>query len=819
LPKLSTLSGDIFLRVTQSLQKLVEAWSTSGDGEKLLSPNMSARRLPDANTMFALYGDLIFEAVSMEKTSHENGRSLAISILCNILSKWQYRKEISESYLILSCHYLKASLTGALISAASTIACVEKVMISGHSGIRCLIAPAFIAVRNIVPRQKSQKQQITLHDISPQELNMACYRLLSLVSSFVLDDDPFMSLDILVELKPTDHQYSALIFQCFSQTPNGLFKACILDIFVRSLFAEDSLVNIRFILNSISSMLYSEYTDSPSLLPVLVKIYEEILIKPPASWSISSSLQIEIQITIVNILEQLSRIGGSIQVADSQRLCLSLINFALSLHSKQNLPLYLHLIFSIYEAIFSWISLTASSPACVPAFLAMLVKFLNEPSSANVNSTSRSVKSPTSPIIYGVKTRKSLIDRVFTVEVGSEDDRPGSLSPTLLKGTDEIFLEYTESTLQKFIHILLQEQINSNYPLNLDSVVEEGPGTGVKYFSLSSTIIIGFSDTKVFSRNSVGKFVWDIDFKVKSDSSQVPEKPTPSESVLIYEDSIDTTPILPFKSKSVLLDSTDDIQSLDDDVILNDFSWVETLNNNSKFTSMTEEVQSFLKNDMIPKIPLKSRTSIYQPQSPASIDYAEIISQMFLTHLGYLNANLHSLICPISPDYADLLRLDGLSCRETINIPIHFIASNYFEIEIEGSRVSRAFEYFVKRLGAFRDDGIGPIFSDSSFEVEFPVMPETGSHHDSSPVSIVWSEDFEDFSSNIPQSNSNFIYLVILPVLLDSRKGRFFRIRVLLTPALNSPQNILHVSLFLLYTFSFHYLLFNFSHSVRFVME
>lgn len=99
LPIISSLSADLFLRALQSLEKISSVW--------LLGPDTS---IPDANTLFKVYGEYIFDAVSIDKPSHEAGRAIAISILCKILSKRQYRTEISDQYLTFSFSCMKKVL-------------------------------------------------------------------------------------------------------------------------------------------------------------------------------------------------------------------------------------------------------------------------------------------------------------------------------------------------------------------------------------------------------------------------------------------------------------------------------------------------------------------------------------------------------------------------------------------------------------------------------------------------------------------------------------------------------------------------------------
>lgn len=811
LPKVSSLSGDIFLRALQSLEKIINIWfSASASTVQQPHGTIVDRKIPSANTIFEIYGEIIFEAASAEKSTHENGRSIAISLICRILSKWQYRESIAEQYLSSSCASLKAALLGDLHASASVLVNIEAVLTSGHSGLLCLVTPIFMAARKIIPKGKIQKSP--LHNVSNDIMRLCCYRLLTMIFCYFSESGCPLSFKLVdwKGLKPLDHSHSVAIFQCYAKSLKIhaiLLKAHLLDTLIGSLYLEDNAGNIRFILNSISALLYADYKDFPELFPVLTKIFEDLLCKPSTVWSSSPTSLVDTQITIVRILEQWSRIG-KLPTEQAQKFCSSLINLMVSLHSKGNIPLYFRLIISIYEALFSWLSISGSTPfTCVSSFVSALVKFINDPLASKRTKPAATTTSNTSntstagPSIYGLKNRKSLTERVFTLELGTEDKRPKSLSPTLLKGIDEIFTEYTDSTLQRLLNLLLQEQINTNYPVKLDSCTVQDEDDiltmgNVKYYSLTSSILIGFNENFIFVRNSIGKFIWRHDFAKTGDQNYEEPQQMESSSIILDEDPIDPSQVLPFRTPLVLSE-----ESLDPEIILNDSNWTRSLDNNktiaAKITPILKEVSNHLRDEIIPEMPQKSRLNRIRPQPSLSIENdPEIISRLFFTHLGFLNSSTCALLCPLSPRdrssfISDLKKLDVLPCRDMINIPIYFLASS------EKAAVSKSFEQFVKGLGGFTQNSSGPIFADSSVEVNFPVIsfseaqsPSTQSNFNES-VSILWSEDFEPIEFPSSTSNSSFVHLLISPVLINGSKGHFFRIRILLAPTLQPEYNSL----------------------------
>lgn len=814
------MSGDIFLRALQALDKIINIWFSSGTSIIQQPPFTPLdRKIPNANTIFELYGEMIFEVASVEKSTHENGRAIAISLICRILAKWQYRESICDQYLSLSCESLKAALSSDLHAAASVLFHIESVFVAGHAGLLCLVTPMFMAVRRIIPKGKIQKSP--LHNVTYEAMRMCCYRLLSMIFCYYSEFGSPLTY-ALVDwnvLKPLEHSHSVTIFQCYSKSLKShaiLLKAHLLDTLIGSLHLEDNPSNIRFLLNSVSALLYADYMEFPELFPVLMKIFENLLCKPPTLWTSSASSLVDTQITIVRILEQWSRIGP-LPTDHMEKFCMALIQLAISLHSKANLPLYFRLIISIYENLISWISVSGSPFQSLSAFISALVKFTNDPTasktkkmtnsstSASTGSVSIPSASPAGPSIYGLRTRKSLAERLFTLELGSEDQRPESLSPTLLKGFEEIFLEYTDSIIHRLLNLLLQEQINTNYPVKLDSKDDFEAGH-VKYFSLTSSILIGFNEKFLFVRNSIGKFIWRHEYKREEEEEETAGYEEREGSITLDETINSDSCRYPFRTPIVVtdLDSQDT-----NETILNDSNWTRTLNNNktiaSKITPILKEVREHLENEILPSIPKKSELNRIKAQAPISIEYPEIISRLFLTHLGLLNSSTHAIISPLNPkDYSsfisDLKKLDSLPCRETINIPIYNKTMS----------VSKSFEHFIKGLGAFTETSLGPIFADSSIEVNFPVVlnyptdPDTDNLNTftsffNESVSIIWSEDFEPIKQ-LPNSNSNFVHLLISPVLINKRKGQFFRIRILLAstlqPEYNSIQSIYNVNTF-----------------------
>lgn len=903
LPKITDLSGDIFLRALQSHEKIINTWLSAGETTtKIPSDSTIDRKLPNANTIFEIYGESIFEGSLIEKSSHDQGRAIAISIICKIVSKWQYRESISDQNLSISCSCLRTALDGDVLAAATALYNVESVLVSGHMGIISLVIPVFGAILRFIPKCKTIKSP--LPGVQMEDLRMCCYRLLSLIYCYFDegDDDP-LDCKLIADFSVYGGSFKSLetaqtfsCFACFASSikkPSVFLKASHLDTLLASLLIEDSPSNIRFLLNSVSTVLFCNHLEFPELFSFLVKSFEDFLLKPPAIWS-NKSL-VDTQITIVRILEQWSRLTG-LSSADSIRLCSSLINMAVGLYSKANLPFYFRLIISIYESVFSWLSASGSPLVCVSAFIAALVKFMNQdaapikpknnqttqnnqtgqsqsnPSSQTTNQTSQpsqnpsSSSSPSSPSLYGMKSHKSLSERVFTLESGNEDPRPSRLSPSLQKGVAEVFLEYTDSTLQRLIGLLLQEQINSNYPVDMNSSLSDDCGLEtVKYFTLSSSIIVGFTDKIMFVRNSIGKFAWSHEYKVSTAAGS--PGTTPSTTILDHEA---VGELIPFSRKIVVTDA-DDVD--DSEILLNESNWIKTLENNrsvaAKITPILAEVQKHLKDEFTPAIPLKSRLNRVQPQAALPLDSPEILSRLLLTHLGFLNSGTQALVGIISSDSlaCDLKKLDELSARENIIVPIYFhsgtgsvpefvpqpaaqfvpetvpqsalqcvpesdsqsVSESALQSDSQSvpglvpesdplpvpQSVSQSFEHFVAGLGGYPDSAsIGPVYADSSLHVTFPVITEltTTCPQFNESVSVIWSEDSETLQS-LPKSPSNFVHFLVSPVLIGGRKGQFFRIRILLARSLkaeyNSIQSIYNVrancafiSLFLFSLFS-----------------
>ena len=813
MPKISTLAGEIFLRALQALDKIVLTWLTAGEVSNWYRSEIN-RKIPDANTLFEIYGDLIFESANCENSTHDQGRAIAISIICRILAKYQYREHVSETFLSSCCACLKTSLSGDLLASATTLYYLEPLLVSPHSGILCLIIPALQAIRRLVPKSKTPKSP--LQNIPIDALRMCCYRLMNLFYCYFSEHDCPVNLKLVDwnSFKSLDHSSSLDVFKCFSgslENHSVIFKAHILDTLIGSILAEDDSNNTRFLLNSVSALLYTDHNDFPGLYPFLCTLYETILCKTPASWIFTPASLVDTQITIVHILEQWSRIRP-LDPVQTQRLCIALVQLMISLHAKANLPLYFRLIASIYESVLSWLSVSGSLLQCISVFIPALVKFMNEP--IPVKSSSKTTVSPSSlgsPTIYGLKNRKSLAERVFSLEFGNEDQRPDSLSPSLLKGIDEIFFEYTDSVLQRLICLLHQDQINYNHPVNLDSLCDDLiDGLNVKYYSLSSSILIGFSDSFIFVRNSIGKFVWRHEYKISNDSEiHMKNSYTASDSVTLDHDrdcdceGTACDPLILFYTP-IVVTHTENVEECKD-IILNESNWIKTFNSNqtiaSKITPILSEVKTYLEKDNF-ILPSKSRLNTVHQQNPLPTGASEIISRLFLTNFGFLNSTTFSVISPIEVDakdrisfISDLKKLDSISSREHISIPIHFISSNYRNTM--DSSVSRSFETFVKGLGSFSRDEDGPIFTfSSSLKVNFPLefnSSESGIKDHNSPISIIWSEDSETIE-NLPNSkldSNNLIHLLILPISLNGSKGKFFRIRIILTRSLQAEYNSL----------------------------
>ena len=392
LPKITDLSGDIFLRALQSYERLLTLGYQPVKPHQKCQYSMTPKLIvnfPTHNTLFDIYGESLFEASMIEKSSHDQGRAIAISIICKIIPKmavpWRYLRKLFVHFLLLSS---KRPQWWHLAS-ATALYHMEPVLVSGHRGILSLVIPVWQQFFRFVPKSKTVKSP--LQTVPLESLRMCCYRLLSLIIVTLMNmtahwvqrsrliwvfttlkclKHPIIktSPTLLVSARPKRTQ----LF-CLNGPPWHPFG------FPSNWgFPFKHTVPLEFHFNCP----FTDHQNFLDLFPFLVRKFEELLLKPPANWAASF---VDTQITIVRILEQWSRLNV-LPSADSTRICTSLIGLTtFHLYSKMNLPLYFGLIISIYETVFSWLSAPGSPFVCVSAFITALVKFMNQDAKA-VNS-------------------------------------------------------------------------------------------------------------------------------------------------------------------------------------------------------------------------------------------------------------------------------------------------------------------------------------------------------------------------------------------------------------------------------------------------
>lgn len=735
LPKMSAMTADIYLRSAQALEKLLEIWLVDGS-------------VPDLNSLFTLYGDYIFDACMVEKAGFDTGRAIVIRMLCKMLSCWQYRTAVEERFLAISYAALQKALTteGDVLSAV--ILNVEPVLTSNQPGVRCLVLPLFMACRKIVRRYLASKSS------SQVPLRLCCYRILSLIgvhfNGEVLDRTDFEANDSLNGL------YSSKIYSVASYGNSAKsLQFMILDTLASSLSAEESMCNVRFLLNVMTS--FSSDADVP-LASVIVKIFEESLYQE--RW-VNETL-----LTTVRCMEQLSKIQNY-EPELVKRVCLSLMTQAESLYSRNPLPSIYYLLIAIFECSFAWLNIEGQLHIdCLSATLTTLTKIMNGLQHKG-DAKSRKSALIDSSATYNIKSRKSLTSRVFTTDAGLEDNRPRTLSPTLQKGVDEIVIEYLESTVQKISGLLLKSLLYVPHLTRIDNIDE----SNLTYFTLSANILVGVGEDVIVLRNAAGRYVWKTNFVDKAaDMTANPEYgPECTRIDLEFESKAAV-----FSRPLVVTEEADD----DVELLLNDENWLSSLENNPEksesISGVMKEASLHLKT-MLEEAPRKAlliSANANMKHQPVKTLFA------LFTHLGLTLPATRALLMPLRHCGSDLAKLDSMSVLETVTVPLIFKANKDSQ-----NAVSQSYMDFVNSLGSFDVDSSDLFYVDYSSNVNF-IVTKSEVVRDAS-VAIIWAEDAEDVSSlpqKLPADSSAFVYLAIAPLAVNNgRKGHFYQVRILLS--------------------------------------
>lgn len=735
LPKMSAMTADIYLRSAQTLEKLIEIW-------------LADDSVPDLNSLFTLYGDYIFDACMVEKAGYDTGRSIVLRMLCKMLSCWQYRTVPEERFLIISYATLQKALTteGDVLSAV--ILNVEPVLTSNQPGVRCLVLPLFMACRKIVRRYLASKSS------SQDGLRLCCYRILSLIGVHfnceVLDRTDFEGNDSLNGL------YSSKIYSVASYGNSAKnLQFMILDTLASSLSAEDSMRNVRFLLNVMTS--FASDADVP-LASVIVKIFEESLYQE--RW-VNETL-----LTTVRCMEQLAKI----QNYDAElikRVCLSLMTQAESLYSRNPLPSIYYLLIAIFECSFAWLSIEGQFHIdCLSATLTTMIKIANGLHNKGETKSRKSAVIDASAT-YNIKSRKSLANRVFTTDTGVEDNRPRTLSPSLQKGVDEIVSEYLDSSVQKIMGLLLKNQLYSPHVTKIDTIDE----SKLTYFTLSATIVIGVGEDVIVLRNAADRYVWKTAFQDATATLTNRSEYGPESTSIDLE--------FDFKAEAfarplVVIEGGQE----DSDVLLNNENWLGSLENNPEksesISAIMKEANSHLRN-MLDEAPRKALLM----SADANMKHNPVKSLCTLfTHLGLTLPATRALLMPLREPQADLVKLDSMSVLETISVPVIFKSSKDSD-----NNVSQSYMDFVKSLGSFEADASDPFYVDGAVNVNF-TLTKSDVVRDAS-VAVIWAEDAENVSTlpqKLPVDSSAFVYLTIAPLAVgNGSKGHFYQVRILLS--------------------------------------
>ena len=736
LPKLSNMSSEIFLRSAQTLEKLVDIW-------------LRCSSVPDINTLLTLYGDFLFETCNAEKSGFDSGRAILLTSLCKILALKQHRVIAEEKCLSISYLCIQKGLASDGIVLDSLLTNIEPVLLSNQPGVRCLLPSLYDACRRVIKRYVASKPSV------PESIRLCCYRLLSIIGIHFQND--LMALKGGIKMESMNGLYSQVILNASSDSPSSqiLFKMCV-DILVTAANVEESMSNVRFLLNTTVSLIRFDSL----LVPVFAKVLEEALYLE--RWNIETLL------TTVRCLEQFSSHKGY-PLELVKRISFSLMTLAESLFSKNQLSHTYFLLIAIYEASFSWLSsMEKFDSDCVANILTSLTKFLA--------STEKSKKSQHESHSGSTgNNRKSLASRVFTVDGKEEELRAGTLSPNSQKSVEEMFAEYTNSMIQRALALLFDDLVRNGSLTQVDDCDEFDAKNAFTYYAFSSSIILGYTDRMIVMRNAAKRFAWKVNFTY-SESLSAPSPPaSPFSGLKSYFSEIHLIPkgeVTLFHRESVV----DDSELAEDALLLNDDCWHGSLQDNSVHClEILEIIDSARGNleSLMSEAPKKAIQIVPQQDYKPSLALKPFT---ILSHLGFLLPSIRSVLMPLphsSELVSDLKRLDSMSFKLELSVPIEY-RSDASSASSPSSSIG--FSSFVNGLRANSRS-----YEEHSVKVDFSAncpCPDAS-------IAVVWSENGESIDNLpnlIPVDSSVFVYLVILPVLVgDSMKGHFYQVRILLS--------------------------------------
>jgi hypothetical protein len=705
--------------------------------------------VPDINTLLTLYGDYLFDAGNADKPGTDSGRAILFTSLCKILSLKQNRVIAEEKFLITSYLCIQKGLACEGIVLDSILTHIELVLFSNQPGVRCLIPCLYEACRRVVKRYISSKPAIS------ENIRLCCYRLMSAIGLHFQND--LISLKNSVKLESMNSLYSEKILSATSDLAPGQFLfRMVVDTLITAVNVEESLPNVRFLLNTCVSLVRSD----EFLVSVLAKVLEESLYLD--GWNIETLL------TTVRCLEQLSS-HKNYPLELVKRICFSLMTLAESLFSKNQLSQTYFLVIAIYEASFSWLSsMDKVDSDCVSSTLATLNKFLSSFDKPAERSKRLNAENVTPS---AGSYRKSLTSRVFTSEGKEEELKAGTLSPNSQKSLEEMCAEYTNSMIQRLLSLLFDELTRSGSLAQIEDSDEFGTGIDFKYVAFSSSLIIGYSDKIIVLRNAAKKFAWKVNFICSDLLANISPPSTPfsdRENQLTSIDLVIKGEIPLFSRESVV----DEVDLTENPLLLNDAGWHGSLQDHSVHC---EEILQILDNarsnleSMLSEAPKKANQFSSQQNFPINAPFKAFT---LLSHLSLLLPSTRSVLMPLPKSecfVSDLKRLDAMNFKLEFDIPIEYRDSS-------SPAPSNGFNTFFNGLRTNSQ-----IYEEHSVKVNFSVNIPCPN----APISVIWSENGEsvdNLPTLIPADSSSSFYLVISPILIgDSIKGHFYQVRILLS--------------------------------------
>ncbi|KAJ5072634.1 hypothetical protein M0811_01649 [Anaeramoeba ignava] len=257
---------------------------------------------PDGNSILRVFGNWLFEAISMTDLSFSDGISVAYSSLCQIFTSHQKNPledvYLSKFYEGIIRIFSNPNSFGKQICA--TIANSEKIFSCGLRGVHILIPFYLFVLKKIIPNRS-----VSFTTNIP--LNMLRRSSITILSSLISSPHYFEKTQIIsIDSKVLDTSFKDF------QSISGIFQ----NILVSGFMNEQDPINAQMILWLMSSHLHEDISDISSLPSLYISTIQDFITNPNEvqnSWPISCFLvACDVLHSMVYLFNQMNKISPKI---------------------------------------------------------------------------------------------------------------------------------------------------------------------------------------------------------------------------------------------------------------------------------------------------------------------------------------------------------------------------------------------------------------------------------------------------------------------------------------------------------------------------